>query len=174
MASSRYKGVKIVHGPESDRPGGPSYWWVTGFDRRGRVTRKFSALADAKRWIDSAGIKPEVLQKGDVWYDSAGRRHTAGENPMKATVKKRLLIVGGIVGLGVVAYYLWQRSQESTGPVIAPTPSPTPLPPPKTTTQGGPTSTQIQAYKNAVAELDRYTQYFRTNTPWNDVEMAAA
>lgn len=40
---------------------------------------------------------------------------------MNAQTKKRLLLVGGVVALGGVAYYLWGRSQEAAA-------APTPLP----------------------------------------------
>lgn len=92
---------------------------------------------------------------------------------MNAKQKKRLMIVGGVVGLGVVAYYLYDKAQNAA-PQVGPGPAPQPLPqkvvnvPPK-----GPSPGQIQAYKDAVANLDKWNAWIAANRPTNQAELDA-
>jgi hypothetical protein len=95
---------------------------------------------------------------------------------MKKDVQKRLLIVGGVIGLGVVAYVLYDRYQNGGGPTIAPGPTPQPLPQKSTTTtttKPAPTPGQIQAYKDAVANLDKWNAWVAANRPTNQAELDA-
>jgi hypothetical protein len=95
---------------------------------------------------------------------------------MKKDVQKRLLIVGGVIGLGVVAYVLYNRSQEGDGAPSLPTgggggtlPKTTTT---TTTTKPAPTPSQIQAYKDAVTRLDNFMVYVRSNPPQSEIELA--
>lgn len=95
---------------------------------------------------------------------------------MTPAVKKRLLIVGGVVGLGALAYWLYDKSQNpSLGP--QPTPSPLPSPSPRTSTP----LVVKQPSKAAQLELqqarDAYNglvAHFQQNPPRNAAEIAAA
>jgi hypothetical protein len=86
---------------------------------------------------------------------------------MQKAAKKRLLIVGGVVGLGALAYYLYSRSQAAPTALPAATPSPTPLP-----QQTGPKkpSSQLQAainaYQTAAAGLQANDIAVAANPMW--------
>lgn len=92
----------------------------------------------------------------------------------KKSVKKRLLLVGGVVALGAVAYYLYSKSQEA--PALPP-PSGggggLPKPTPKPVAKSGPSPGQIQAYKDAVANLDKWKAWIAANRPTNQAELDA-
>lgn len=91
---------------------------------------------------------------------------------MKKSVQKRLLIVGGVVGLGIIAYYLYDKSQQA--PAIAPGPTPQPLPPKVINVPPKATPGQVQAYKTAVDNLIKFQDYIRANPPQNQAELEAA
>jgi hypothetical protein len=94
---------------------------------------------------------------------------------MNPQAKKRLLIVGGVVALGGVAYYLWSKSQEAAAPPLPVTGGGGGALPQKTTTttKAGPSPGQIQAYKDAVANLDKWIAYVAANRPTNQAELDA-
>lgn len=92
---------------------------------------------------------------------------------MKPAVKKRLLIVGGVVTLGAVAYYLYDKSQNAA-PALPPTPGGTPQQKViNVAAKTGPTPGQIQAYKDAVANLDKWNAWVANNRPTNQAELDA-
>lgn len=90
---------------------------------------------------------------------------------MNKTTKKRLLVVGGVAALGYIGYYLYTKSQESSGALPPPTPTPAPLPKPQTSS---PSSGKIAAYQAARSAYDTYVSYLQTNPPKTQAEVLAA
>jgi hypothetical protein len=91
---------------------------------------------------------------------------------MTKQMKRRVLVVGGVVALGAVAYYLYNKSQESAPPQIGGvTPAPKPLP---VATKAPANQAAILAYQTAQNNLNAYAAYIQAHPPKTETDLADA